>query len=187
MSNEKLWSPPTVRGLCKVNQVPLKLHHLRDWKKTWHFLLILLQQSMIFICLVCVESKTVTFQGKKMHLEKPEMISCLAPLKGNQIQTVNNQSFPQMIQLSFHSVSREDVIHYGSCYPDNFISCWLCNQGKAVSSIKECFHEECFTTALLLRTKIWGRKVRVTEEDPYGAKSPNEGLSKDALKDKHCN
>lgn len=82
MSNEKLWSPSTVRGLCEVNQVPLKLHHLLSrLEKTWHFLLILLQQSMIFICLVCVESKTVTFQGKKMNLEKPEMISCLAPLR----------------------------------------------------------------------------------------------------------
>ena len=110
-------------------------------EKNWHFLLILLQQSMIFICLACVESKTVTFQGKKTHLEKPEMISCLAPLKDNQIQTVNNQSSSQMIQLSFHSVSREDVIHYSSCYPDNFISRWLCNQGKAVSSIKGCVNE----------------------------------------------
>lgn len=76
-----------------VIQVPLKLPRLRCWKTIdTHFLLTLLQQSMIFICLACVESKTVTFQEKKMHLEKREMISCLAPLKDNQIQTVKNQS-----------------------------------------------------------------------------------------------
>jgi hypothetical protein len=51
--------------------------------------------SMLFICLACVESKTVTFQEHKTHLEKLEMISCLVPLKDNQIQTVKNQSSSQ--------------------------------------------------------------------------------------------
>lgn len=42
-----------------------------------------------------VESKTVTFQENKIHLERLEMILCLVPLKDNQIQTVNNQSSSQ--------------------------------------------------------------------------------------------
>lgn len=54
-----------------------------------------MQQSLILKCSVYVESKTVTFQVNKKHLEKLEMISCLVPLKDNQAQTVNNQSSSQ--------------------------------------------------------------------------------------------
>lgn len=60
-----------------------------------------------------------------------------------------------MIQLSLHFVSREDVIHGSSCYQDNFISCWLCNQGKAVNSIKESFNEG-FIIQLRSSYKDWG-------------------------------
>lgn len=60
-----------------------------------HFLFVLVQQSPIFIRLAYVESKTVTFQENKMHLEKLEMIFCWVLLKDNQIHTVNNQSSSQ--------------------------------------------------------------------------------------------
>lgn len=138
---EKLWSTPTVTGLCRVIQVSLKLS-FTILNNNWLSLPFdsCATKPDIYM-LTYVESKIVTFQENKMHFEKLEMISCLVLLRTIKLKLWTISPLLRMIQLSFHFGSREDVIHASSCYQDNFISCWLCNQGKAVNSIKESFNE----------------------------------------------